>query len=112
VGDTQMRFSDKQLQQFHTEFKEHVKTYEARQRAGEESVRALITAQRNNTEAIAALISDTREIVQLHRDLQAATRVGASVQKFGFWLLKWGALGSAAAATYHFGIDVIVEVFR
>ena len=112
MGEAQMRFSDKQLQEFHTEFKEHVRQYEERQRASEDCVRELINAQRKNTGAIASLIEDTREIVQLHRDLQGATRVGASVQKFGFWLLKWGALGSAIAVGFKYGVDFIGEVFK
>ena len=111
MGDEEMRFSDEKLHEFHNEFKEHKREYEERQKQSEICVQELIKAQQKNTQAIATLIEETRDIVQLHRDLQGATRIGMSAQKFGFWLLKWGAIGSGLAAMYHFGIDWLKEAF-
>lgn len=107
-----VRFADEKLQEFHNEFRDHVAKTEERQTRNEECVQELIKAQQKNTEAISSLIAETRDIVQLHRDLQGATRIGVSAQKFGFWLIKWGAIGSGLAAIYHFGLDWLVGVFK
>lgn len=108
---SKLRFSDEKLREFHNEFKEHKRKYEERQKQSEVCVQELIKAQQKNTDAIATLIEETRDIVQLHRDLQGATRIGMSAQKFGVWLLKWGAIGSGLAAMYHFGIDWLKAAF-
>ncbi len=76
----------------------------------EDIVQKLAEAQEANTKAIAALIEDTSQIVELHRDLRGATRLGANAQKFGFWLLKWGALGAACAAAYNHGIEWVMKI--
>ncbi len=83
---------------------------ESRLAKTEAIVQALAEAQEANTKAIAALIQDTSQIVELHRDLRGATRLGASAQRFGFWLLKWGALGAAAAAAYNHGIEWVMRI--
>ena len=74
----------------------------------------LFSAQSANTKAISELtasvekvVEGTASIIQLHKDLQGATRVGKSVQNFMLWLLKWGAIGTGIAAVVH----LIVEHF-
>lgn len=104
-----MRFSDDQLSEFYAEFKLHVERYEEKTRSDGDLMTALIEAQRKNTEAISLLVDETRDIIQLHRDLQGATRLGTSLQKFGFWLTKWGVIGIGLAAAYQWLAKHLVE---
>ena len=93
-----MRFSDEKLLEFQNEFREHVERCEQRFNAGDEQFKALIESQQRNTDAISSLIEETRDVVQLHRDLQGAARVGMGAQKFMAWCLKFGFIGAALAA--------------
>lgn len=104
-----MRFSDDKLSEFYSEFKTHVEKYEEKSKSDSEQMRELITAQRHNAEAISVLIEETRDIIQLHRDLQGATRLGTALQKFGFWLTKWGVIGIGLAAAYQWVAKHLVE---
>lgn len=88
-----MRFSDEKLYQFHNEFRQHIARCEKRFNEGDQKFELLIEAQRKNTSAIASLIEETREVVQLHKDIQGATRVGKNVQSFLAWVVKWPLIG-------------------
>jgi len=83
-----------------------VERFEQHEREEEEYRIFLFKAQENNTAAIAEItknvahvIEETRAIVQLHKDLQGTIRVGSALQRFMFWLLKWGTIGVAIIAT-------------
>lgn len=65
----------------------------------------LLKAQERNTESIQALVEETRGIVELHRDLQGAARVGSAIQSFGSWLLKWGSVG----VVFYAGLKWVVD---
>ena len=110
--DNKMRFSDEKLAQFHGEFKDHIAEYKERQKSQDECIQKLIEAQQKNTDAISTIIEDTREVLQLHRDLQAATRVGISAQKFAIWLTKWGAIGAGLAVAFNWGMQHVQEFFK
>lgn len=88
------RFSDEKLYQFHDEFRQHVTQCEDRFNAGDEKFERLITAQQKNTDAIASLIEETREVVQLHKDIQGVTRMGKKLQSFMIWVVKWPLIGT------------------
>lgn len=107
----EMRFSDEKLYEFHNEFRQHVQRCEQRFNDGDEQFNQLITAQQKNTDAISLLIEETREIVQLHRDVQGAARVGKSIQSFIVWLVKWGAIGTGIAAIIRWVVELLVKVF-
>ena len=104
-----MRFSDEKLFEFHSEFRQHVERCEKRFNDGDEQFLALIEAQKRNTDAITALVEETRGIVELHRDLQGATRVGMSLQKFIVWLTKWGAIGVGLATLLGWFLKLIEQ---
>lgn len=104
-----MRFSDEKLYEFHKEFRAHVDRCEKRFNDGDAQFNELLTAQKNNTDAITALIEETRGIVELHRDLQGATRVGMSLQKFILWLTKWGAIGVGLATLLSLVLKLIEQ---
>lgn len=60
----------------------------------------LIKAQEENTTAISKLtisissvVEGTSEIIQLHKDIQGAARIGKGLQGFMIWCLKWGTIG-------------------
>lgn len=97
-SENKMRFSDEKLFQFHSEFRQHVERCESRFNDGDEKFEQLISAQQKNTEAIASLIEETREIVQLHKDIQGATRIGKNVQSFLTWIIKWPLIGGGLYA--------------
>lgn len=107
-----MRFSDDQLSEFYEEFKQHVERYEEKAKADGDQMQTLIEAQRQNTEAISLLVEETRDIIQLHRDLQGATRLGTSLQKFGLWLTKWGVIGIGLATAYQWLAKHLVEWYK
>lgn len=93
-----MRFSDEKLYQFHNDFQEHVVKCEERFTSGDKQFKELIDAQQKNTEAIALLIKETRDIVQLHKDIQATFRISNGVQLFLSWVLKWPLIGTGLYA--------------
>ena len=43
------------------------------------------------------LAHDTRDVVEIYKDLRGAIRVGVSLQNAAVWVLKWGAVGAATA---------------
>ena len=86
------------LEELNRRFTDHVKTVDQR-------FDALLVAQEGNTQAITALVEDTREIVQIHKDFQGATRLGTSVQKFGLWLLKWPLIGMGLYTAFNWIVD-------
>lgn len=51
---------------------------------------ALAEGQNKNTADLATLIQETRDVVQLTKDLQGIGRVGTGIQRVAFWLAKWG----------------------
>lgn len=107
-----MRFSDDKLSEFYAEFKQHVEKYEEKIKSDNSKFEALIEAQRQNTAQIALLIDETRDLIELKRDIQGATRLGTSLQRFGLWLTKWGVIGLGLAAAYDWLAKHIVEWFK
>jgi hypothetical protein len=88
------RFSDEKLFQFQDEFRQHVDRCEERFKDSDDQFKQLIEAQQKNTDAISSLIEETREVVQLHKDIQGATRVGKGLQTFLAWVIKWPLIGA------------------
>ena len=93
-------------------FEQHVVRFEQHEQEESDKFNKLITAQQVNTEAISSLtdsvsslVQDTSEVIQLHKDIQGAARVGKSVQGFMIWCLKWGAIGTGVATAVHLVID-------
>jgi len=72
----------------------------------------LIKAQEENTKAISKLtesvssvVKGTSAIIQLHKDIQGAARIGKGVQGFMLWCLKWGFIGTGVATGLMWLID-------
>lgn len=97
-SDEDMRFSDEKLYQFHADFREHVERCEEQFSDGNLQFKQLIEAQQKNTESIAFLIEETRAVIQLHKDIQGATRVGKGLQSFLAWVIKWPLIGAGLYA--------------
>lgn len=106
-GASDVRFSDEKLYQFHNEFRQHVERCEERFQKGDDQFQQLISAQQKNTDAIASLIEETREVVQLHKDIQGATRLGKGLQSFLAWVIKWPLIGAGLYA----GISWVIKHF-
>lgn len=93
-------------------FEQHVVRFEQHEKQERDKFDKLITAQQTNTDAIAtltssvsSLVQDTSEVIQLHKDVQGAARIGRSVQGFIMWCLKWGAIGTGVATMVHVVLD-------
>lgn len=109
--EDEMRFSDEKLALFYEEFKEHAEETERRNEKHDEQIKVLVEAQQKNTDAIATLVNETRDIIQLHKDLQGAARIGSSLQNAGIWLAKWGTIGVGLAAIWNWGLKHLTEMF-
>ncbi len=103
------RFSDESLTKLHQEFHEHVQRFDSHVADGElrwqqqqQMWESIAESQKANATAISVLIRETRDVVQLTRDVQGAARIGHGLQSFVLWMLKWGTIGAAivAAVTY------------
>lgn len=93
-------------------FDEHVQRFEDHETREEEKFIRLVEAQQKNTDAISeltgqvsSLVTDTKDIIQIHRDFQGAARIGTNLQSFLLWLAKWGVIGGALAAAGNWMIE-------
>ena len=105
-------FSDDKLSEFHSEFKDHVQQCTQRFDEGDAQFKLLMEAQRKNTEVITCLVTETREVIRLHRDWKGFTRIGGAAQRAWLWLAKWGAIGAGFALAWAWGVDFIQEWFK
>lgn len=60
----------------------------------------LVLCTRQNTDAVTRLADETHGVVQLHKDMQGAARIGVNVQKIITWVIKWPLIGGGALALY------------
>jgi hypothetical protein len=104
--------AEKLYQELHDKLKKHVKRFEQHERDDIMKFDNLITAQESNTKAIneltisiTTLVTNTGDVVQLHKDFQGAARIGKGVQGFMLWLLKWGAIGAGIVTWITWLID-------
>lgn len=95
-GDT-MRFSDSQLVQLRQDFDEHKADNEARWERQEARWEEMLEMVGANTRATTSLAESTRGVVQLYADVQGTVRIGAAVQRFCGWALRWGSVGVVIA---------------
>lgn len=123
MGDNVPRFSDQQLSELRQDFDTHVESHEQfvkrfdKHEQGEEAWRiqqgdrmdAMLTAQEHNTQAISeltthvsSLVTDTKDIIQLHKDFQSTARVGSKIQDLIVWLMKAGGILAALGAGIHY----------
>ena len=68
----------------------------------------LVHNQSENTQAVAKLIGETRQLVQLQQDFQAAARIGVGAQKLAVWLAKMGAVGVLLASGINWGYAKLI----
>lgn len=88
------------LMQLELKVDEHIIECREEFRKGERRFDKLISCQEANTAAITSLVEETRDVIQLHRDLQGAARVGKRVQGFMMWFSKWPVIGVGLYAIY------------
>jgi tetrahydromethanopterin S-methyltransferase subunit F len=87
------------------DFDSHVTLSETRYLQTSEQLAQIAISQQKNVDAIGSLVEETRDIVQLHKDLKVVTRIGAGVQSFGLWMLKWPLIGAGAYAAFEWIIS-------
>jgi len=101
VQEADMRYSDERLAELERKFDAH----DAKERSwrDEDSAKQadidkrldkLFEAQKQNTTDISMLIKETAFVIQLSKDIHGSARIGAGVQRFFFWIIKWGAIGA------------------
>lgn len=86
------------------QIEERVESLENKMSTIENDLAETVRFQRENTKNLGTLITETKEIVALHRDLQGVVKVGTQVQRFAVWFLK--------LATALSGIYVLIEHLR
>lgn len=108
-GDTNKLF------QLCKDFENHVRRFDDYTRRENARFDRLIEVQQKNTEAITNLadsvsqvVTETHDIVKLHRDFQGAATVGKGVQNALIWCLKWGGVLGVAAAL----IKVLIDNYK
>lgn len=114
AGGDDMRFSDAQLVQLHKEIRVHIEgedkwrsDHDEWRKEQDSRFSQLLEATQRNTESVGKLIEETRDIVQLHKDLQGAARLGQKLQDFCIWLMKWGTIGGFVAGVIHYFVNHI-----
>ena len=112
AGGEDMRCTDDKLFQLCQDFHDHKVEEDAWRKNHDDRMERLFNAQDVNTQAITDLtsavstvVSETRDIVQLHKDFQGAARVGKGLQGFMFWCLKWGGIVGGIGAGIHYLIE-------
>ena len=108
--DKDMRSGDTDLlKKLSTDLSDHIARFDAHESNEESKFSVLIQGQQANIEAIgqlttqvSILVTDTKDIIGLYKDVQGAARIGANVQSVILWLLKWGVVGSALASAIHY----------
>lgn len=103
----QSPFTDSDLRKFHSEFIAHVDQYNQDKADDKARFQKLFDAQEKNTQAIADLIEETRGVIELQKNIQAAAKLGNGVQQFGLWLAKWPVIGFGLYAIYEFFVGRI-----
>lgn len=98
------RFSDQELQEFHSEFV----TYKQEVEELKTRVDAMQSTQIDINSKLDTVIENTSSIVELSRDIQGAARIGKSFQSFIFWLAKWGSIGVGIATVLQWILDNVV----
>lgn len=73
--------------------------------------RVLISIEKN-TEALEKLTEETKDVVELVRDLKGAIRLGRNTQKFMLWLSKWGIVGAAIISLLNWGDHIIEKILN
>ena len=102
------RFSDEQLIEMCDDLKHLSARFDKHEQEETKKFDAMIEAVNSNTKSIDKLADETRDIINLHRDLQGTARVGKSIQTFLLWCTKWGAIGGA----FYYTGSWIVEHFK
>ena len=105
IGDDDMRFSDGELVELKQQLKSHIEHEDAWRIEQDARWERVLSATESNTKAVGILIEETRDIVQLHKDLQGAARLGQKLQNMFIWLMKWGAIGTAIAGAIHYIVN-------
>lgn len=105
---TDNKLTEEQMQ-FRQEVRESFADCDMRFAEGSRKFDAFLTSQKENTEAITLLIGETREVVQLHRDIQGVTRIGKRVQAFGKWILTWPLIGAGVYTAYVWIIEQLTK---
>jgi len=105
-----MRYSDEKLAEMDNYLRTHVARSEERAKMEDERYLAVLRMQEKTAEAVKDLARETKDIVQLHRDIQGAVRIGSTVQKLLLWLVKWGAIGTLLAGCVTWGGQVLEKL--
>jgi hypothetical protein len=98
MSDEKMRFADRELQDFHGEFRQLATRFDERVKVDDSRHAELLRMQEQTAQSVQQLTEKTEGIIQLHRDFQGVARVGMSVQKFMMWVAKFGFVGTAIVA--------------
>lgn len=104
-GLQDLQFEDENLNMLHQHVIQHIDECNARDDYWRVQFDRVVKSQEATTLATKELARQTKDVVELHRDIQGAARIGIKVQDFMIWMAKWGVIGSAIIA----GITFVAE---
>lgn len=93
-----LEFEDENLIMLHQHVVDHIEECTERNEFWKVQFERMVICQEENTRALKDLTTETKGVVELHRDIQGAARVGHKLQSFMLWLTKWGVIGASVAA--------------
>jgi len=83
----------------------HIHDTEIKFDRGENQFQEILAQLKTLSIAINTIEVSTKGIIQLHKDVEGAVRLGKGLQSFFLWCLKWGVIGTAAAFIINWLVD-------
>lgn len=99
--------SQQRIEKLEERFEQHVAECEERFGKGEAQFAQLLACIKDTKTSVDNLRKETSDVVQAYADVQAAARVGNSLQKFLIWCAKTGGLVAAFGAAVALALDWI-----
>ena len=87
------------------ELADHVAHCEKHFTLSEQRYNEWIICTQQNTEAVTQMVLETKEVIQLYKDLRGVIRIGVVAQKFGMWVIKWPLIGAGIFTIYKWAIN-------
>ena len=97
--------SIKQLQELQDRVVTHIKETEGQLERGDSQFQEILARLSKIDTAIKTVEISTQGIVQLHKDIQAAARLGKGLQNFLIWCIKWGGIWAAIAIAINWVVN-------
>lgn len=82
--------------------------FEEHRQHTQEAMDRLVAMSEENQRQLGQLISETRGLLQLYRDVQGVGRMGLRIQSFLAWVAKWPLIGGGV----YLVLDTIIKAWK